>query len=194
MIASDGSCLSSGAMGWAWARDDGEWLSNGFWNGTNQRAELWGVLAVLLAHPTGSIKIQMDSQYALNIAESWAAKWARNGWMRSRDKPVLNLDLVVPIYDAVSIRTDPLEFEWVKGHDISRLSPLNHQADRLAGQASRRASRVFDDISSLDLYRDSKGRTSNKYQSRMMVDIIEGRTGNPVPEAQEFNLFGDMSI
>ena len=193
VVASDGSCLGGpgGPIGWGWVRDDGAWLSNGFWTGTNQRAELWGLLSVLLAHPTGNIKIQMDSQYALNIGESWAAKWAKQGWTLKGNRPVQNLDLVMPIYEQVSIRTDPLEFEWVKGHSGHG---LNEEADKRAREGSKRASKVSGDVESLTLYRDVKGRHSNKFQNRMMVDVIDGKTGTPPNRAEMYSLFDDIAL
>ena len=178
LIACDGSSLDNGkggAIGWAWAREDGSWLGNGFYTGTNQRAELWAIWSVLRFHPKGDLVIQMDSQYALNIAEKWAEGWERKGWRKADGKPVLNLDLVKPILELKRSHQGSLTFQWVKGHRKDNAYPLNTEADVRAGEASRRASKASLDLTgSLTTYRDSKGRTSMPQEAKFMAEIAQG--------------------
>jgi ribonuclease HI len=175
VIACDGSSHDNGkggAIGWAWARDDGAWLSNGFYTGTNQRAELWAIWSVLTFHPNDDLIIQMDSQYALNVAQKWAAGWEKKGWIKSDKKPVMNLDLVKPILELTRNHNGSLIFQWVKGHRTDNLFPLNTEADIRAGEASQRAKVATKDLTgSLTTYLDSKGRTSMPQESKFMEQI-----------------------
>jgi ribonuclease HI len=178
LIACDGSShrkadkTIGGAIGWAWARQDGAWQSSAFFEGTNQRAELHAVRSVLLFHPQGKMKVQLDSQYALNVTEKWAYGWEKRNWVKPDGKPVLNRDIIEHILFLRKKRKDPVEFEWVKGHLKDNRFPLNTLADKYAGEASERAKKVSTAEESLLLYRDSKGRTSINQETEMMKRII----------------------
>lgn len=178
IIACDGSSHKKpngemrGAVGWAWARDDGAWQSSGFFTGTNQTAELNAVRSVLLMHPHGSLLVQLDSQYALNVTEKWAKGWAKKNWIKADGKPVLNRPIIEEILYLREKRKDPIEFQWVKGHLKDNRFPLNTLADKYAGEASARAKLVSTAEESLLLYRDSKGRTSLPQETAMMLRII----------------------
>lgn len=178
IIACDGSSLDNGkggAIGWAWAENDQTWLSNGFHTGTNQRAELWALWSVLTFHPTGDLIIQMDSQYALNVADKWGEGWVKRNWVKSDGKPVLNRDLIEPILQLKRNHKGRLQFQWVKGHRKDNAYPLNTLADIRAGEASRRAAKATKDLKgSLTTYRDSKGRTSMAQETRFMTQIDKG--------------------
>jgi len=177
LIACDGSSHKNGqggAMGWAWARDDGEWLSNSFYTGSNQRAELWAIWSVLKFHPKGSLIVQLDSQYALNVTEKWAFGWKKRNWVKADGKPVLNRDLIEPILELRQARHDPIEFQWVKGHRKDNAYPLNTIADQRAGEASARAKLVDNAIDSFGLYLDSKGRTTMPQELEMMKKVAAG--------------------
>jgi ribonuclease HI len=175
LIACDGSALRKpdgslgGAIGWAWAREDGHWASNGFYTGTNQRSELLAILTVLLLNPKGPLTVQMDSQYALNVTEKWAYGWAKRNWVKPDGKPVMNRDIIEPIVELRRARKDPIEFQWVKGHRKDNAYPLNTAADKHAGDASQRARRATDP--NAKLYLDSKGRTGIARVSEMMQRI-----------------------
>ena len=121
-IATDGSCLKNpgGASGWAWVADDGRWFAAGQPTGTNQVAELWGVLAALRDFPLDPLTIQIDSVYAMKCATTWAQGWARNGWRNRAGDPVSNLALVQAIFTQMKRRKDAglvTRFEKVPGHD-----------------------------------------------------------------------------
>ncbi len=142
IVASDGSCLKNpgGAIGWAWADNRGRWQANGFETGTNQTAELLGLLSVFYAFPNTDLHIMLDSQYALNVTTKWMFSWKKNGWFRDAKKtqPVSNLKHVQALYEAVRIRKQKnltTTYEWVKGHSTNQ---LNNKADREAQAAARR--------------------------------------------------------
>lgn len=178
LIACDGSSHKKpdgtlrGAIGWAWAREDGAWQSSGWHTGTNQIAELHGIRSVLLMNPQGSLLVQMDSQYALNVAEKWAKSWARRNWVKADGNPVLNRPIIEEILFLLENRKDPVEFQWVKGHLKDNRFPLNTLADKYAGEASERAKKASTTEQSLLLYRDSKGRVSLPQELRMMTRIM----------------------
>lgn len=142
IIASDGSCLKNpgGEIGWSWADNRGRWQANGYSTGSNQNAELLGLLSVFYAFPNTNIHVQLDSQYALNIVTKWMFSWKKNGWYRDSNKtqPVSNLIYVKALYEAMKIRKQKnlvTTFEWVKGHSTN---PLNNKADKEAQLAARR--------------------------------------------------------
>lgn len=43
--------------------------------------------------------IYIDSAYAMNCILSWASNWSSNGWLTSKNEPVLNKDLIEEIYN-----------------------------------------------------------------------------------------------
>lgn len=142
LIACDGSSFKNGVaetpIGWAWAREDGAWMSNGMVGGTNNRAELHGILSILALHPHDDLTVLMDSQYALNVVEKWSFGWEKNGWIKRDDTPVQNADLVKLILKFRKMREAPIVFQWVKAHKKDTHA-LNVRADELAGAAMRRA-------------------------------------------------------
>lgn len=179
LIACDGSSLRKpdgsvgGPIGWAWAREDGAWASGGMVKGSNQVAELLGILHVLLQNPKGPLTIQMDSQYALNVTEKWATGWARRNWVKADGKPVMNQHIIEPLLELRLARKDPVKFQWVKGHRKDNAYPLNTAADLHAGNASQRAKKLAKDIFDTPaMYLDSKGRTSLPSVDAMAKRII----------------------
>lgn len=138
LLACDGSCLKNpgGATGWAWVAEDGRWASGYQPSGTNQVAELWGVLSVLRDFANEPVIVQIDSEYAMNIATKWAKGWARKGWVTAGGKPVSNLGLVKSIYSQMLVREAPIRFQKVPGHDPGNRWPLNTAADERARAAA----------------------------------------------------------
>lgn len=138
-VATDGSCLKNpgGPTGWAWVAEDGRWATGCQPSGTNQVAELWGVLGVLRDLPTTPLNIQIDSQYAMKVATVWGPAWAKNGWKKRDGKPVENGALVKGIWNAMRSRVAPVDFIHVPGHDPQNRWPLNTYADSYAQKASR---------------------------------------------------------
>ncbi|RVW06981.1 ribonuclease HI [Prescottella agglutinans] len=137
IVSTDGSCLKNpgGAIGWAWVDHDGPSRSGGDVSGTNQIAELWALVEAIVAHPGPEpLLIESDSQYAIKCASEWLPGWKRKGWKTASGGPVKNLELVQDIDRAITERTGPVRFKWVRGHVGNH---FNEIADKLAGEAAR---------------------------------------------------------
>ncbi|MFZ2624257.1 MAG: RNase H family protein [Propionibacterium sp.] len=133
--AADGSSLSNpGPAGWAWYIDDEHWASGGWPHGTNNMGELMAVLDLLRSTAVDAdqpLHILCDSQYVINSVTKWMPGWKRKGWVKRDGKPVLNVELIKAIDEAIQGRE--ISFEWVKGHAGHR---LNEAADTRAHGAA----------------------------------------------------------
>jgi ribonuclease HI len=132
--AADGSALGNpGPAGWAWYVDDNCWAAGGWRHATNNQGELMAVLQFFraTAHLDDDLLIICDSKYVIDSVTKWMPGWKKKGWKKSDGKPVLNLDLLQAIDDALVGRK--YRFEWVKGHANH---PLNEAADSRARAAS----------------------------------------------------------
>ncbi|WOH19634.1 ribonuclease HI family protein [Paenarthrobacter sp. GOM3] len=131
IAAADGSALGNpGPAGWAWYVDDSCWRAGGWPHGTNNQGELMAVLDLFrsTAHvPHEELLILCDSQYVINCITKWMPGWKRKGWRKADGKPVLNVDLLKDIDQAIIGRK--YTFEWVKGHAGH---DLNEAADERA--------------------------------------------------------------
>ncbi|MCT9868498.1 ribonuclease HI family protein [Paenarthrobacter aurescens] len=131
IAAADGSALGNpGPAGWAWYVDDSCWRAGGWPHGTNNQGELMAVLDLFrsTAHvPHEELLILCDSQYVINCITKWMPGWKRKGWRKADGKPVLNVDLLKDIDQAIVGRK--YTFEWVKGHAGH---DLNEAADERA--------------------------------------------------------------
>ncbi|MCD4850461.1 DUF4440 domain-containing protein [Arthrobacter sp. AK01] len=131
IAAADGSALGNpGPAGWAWYVDDSCWRAGGWPHGTNNQGELMAVLDLFrsTAHvPEEELLILCDSQYVINCVTKWMPGWKRKGWRKADGKPVLNVDLLKDIDQAIVGRK--YTFEWVKGHAGH---DLNEAADERA--------------------------------------------------------------
>ncbi|MFL4475461.1 RNase H family protein [Paeniglutamicibacter sp. MACA_103] len=140
--AADGSALGNpGPAGWAWYIDDEHWRAGGWAHGTNNMGELMAVLDLFrsTAHlPDEDLHILCDSQYVINSVTKWMPGWKKKGWKKSDGKPVLNLDLLKDIDEAIKGRK--YTFEWVKGHaghDLNEAADDRARAAATAYQAGR---------------------------------------------------------
>lgn len=114
---------------------------------TNQRCELYAILIALryihskLNLANHKVIIKSDSGYSINCITKWVPKWHKNGWLTTDRKPVMNRDLIEPIYQFY--KTYNVSFQHVfahtKGSDFD--SVANDVADRLACKARDRAAR-----------------------------------------------------
>lgn len=130
VAAADGSALSNpGPAGWAWYVSDDIWAAGGWPHGTNNMGELMAVLDLLqsTAHLDQPLRVLCDSQYVINSLTKWLPGWKRRGWKKGDGKPVLNVELMKQLDEALRDRT--VEFEWIKGHAGHR---MNERADELA--------------------------------------------------------------
>jgi ribonuclease HI len=132
--AADGSALGNpGPAGWAWYVDDDCWAAGGWKHATNNQGELMAVLQFFKAteHLDDDLLILCDSQYVINCISKWMPGWKRKGWRKADGKPVMNVELLKEIDEAIVGRR--YRFEWVKGHANH---PLNEAADARARAAS----------------------------------------------------------
>lgn len=135
IAAADGSALGNpGPAGWAWYIDESRWRCGGWTRGTNNQGELTAVLDLLrqTAHSPEPLHILCDSQYVINSVTKWMAGWKRKGWKKADGKPVLNVEVMKALDEAM--RGREVTFEWVKGHAGHE---LNEKADVLANGAAK---------------------------------------------------------
>ena len=106
-------------------------LSEGFDLTTNNRMELWAVIAGLeaLTRINLEVTIYSDSKYVVDTVEKgWL--W---GWIKTGFKDKKNADLwrqFVPLF-----KQNKVKFIWLKGHAGH---PENERCDRLAVAASKK--------------------------------------------------------
>ncbi len=134
IAAADGSALGNpGPAGWAWYIDSDRWASGGWPRGTNNMGELTAVLELLrsTAGVDDDLLVYCDSMYVINSLTKWMPGWKRKGWRKGDGKPVLNVEIMKALDEALRGRS--VRFEWVKGHSGH---PLNEEADRLANAAA----------------------------------------------------------
>lgn len=134
IAAADGSALGNpGPAGWAWYIDADRWACGGWPHGTNNQGELTAVLDLLrqTAGHDDELLIYCDSVYVINSLTKWLPGWKRKGWRKGDGKPVLNVEIMKQLDQALQGRR--VRFEWVKGHSGH---PLNEEADRLANGAA----------------------------------------------------------
>ncbi|WP_211879474.1 ribonuclease HI family protein [Pseudarthrobacter albicanus] len=136
--AADGSALGNpGPAGWAWYVNDDCWRAGGWPHGTNNQGELMAVLDLFrsTAHlPGEKLHILCDSQYVINSVTKWMPGWKRKGWRKSDGKPVMNVDLLKDIDQALAGRM--YTFEWVRGH-------AGHDLNEAADERARAAATAY---------------------------------------------------
>jgi ribonuclease HI len=95
--------------------------------------EMLGVVEALKAIPPGSSAVlYTDSKFIVDsINLRWVDKWKGNGWKKSGNHRVLNLDLWMQILELLS--ECEVEFQWIKGHNGN---VENERCDSLALQAA----------------------------------------------------------
>lgn len=125
--AADGSALGNpGPAGWAWYVDDEHWAAGGWKHATNNQGELKAVLELFraTAHLDEDLLVLCDSQYVINTVTKWMRGWKAKGWRKGDGKPVMNLEIIKELDQAMAGRR--YRFEWVRGHAGH---PLNEAAD-----------------------------------------------------------------
>lgn len=116
-------------------------LSQGFVRTTNNRMELWGVIAALeaLKRPC-NVVLYTDSQYVAHaFNKHWIDGWIRRGWKNTKREPVKNIDLWKRLLEAK--KPHQVRFVWVRGHAGH---PENERCDRLATAAADGGSLIED--------------------------------------------------
>jgi len=135
--AADGSALGNpGPAGWAWYIDDDRWAAGGWKHGTNNMGELKAVLELFRATSgvDDDLLVLCDSQYVINSVTTWMPGWKRRGWRKADGKPVLNVELLKELDEAIAGRR--YRFEWVKGH-------VGHELNEAADTRARAVATAF---------------------------------------------------
>jgi ribonuclease HI len=141
--AADGSALGNpGPAGWAWYIDDDRWAAGGWKHGTNNMGELKAVLELFRATSgvDDDLLVLCDSQYVINSVTSWMPGWKRRGWRKADGKPVLNVELLKELDEAITGRR--YRFEWVKGHVGHELNEAADERARAVATAYQRGTAV----------------------------------------------------
>jgi ribonuclease HI len=139
IAAADGSALGNpGPAGWAWYVDDSCWAAGGWKHATNNQGELKAVLELFraTAHLDDDLLVQCDSQYVINSVTKWMPGWKRKGWRKADGKPVMNVELLQELDEALAGRR--YRFEWVKGHVGHELNEAADVRARAVAEAYQR--------------------------------------------------------
>ena len=108
---------------------------------TNQRAELWAVLRAMeiAAASEEGADIHTDSKYTMDCLQEWAARWAAKGWRKADGDPVLNQDILRPMWEMWKCRGSKMRLFHVSAHTgrMDAHSRGNERADGLATGALR---------------------------------------------------------
>lgn len=107
-------------------------FSEGFYDTTNNRMEIMGVIAGLeaLTKPC-NVTVISDSKYVTDtFNKNWIDGWIKKGWKNSSG-PVKNVDLWERLLKAME--PHKVNFVWVKGHAGH---PENERCDALATAAA----------------------------------------------------------
>ncbi len=108
-------------------------LSGGFRLTTNNRMELYAVIAALEAlKDSCGVTVVSDSRYIVDaVSKGWLFRWKAYGWRKSGGKgSVMNPDLWDRLLTV--LQRHDTEFQWVKGHSGNE---GNERADALASSA-----------------------------------------------------------
>lgn len=133
-IYTDGACSGNpGPGGWAAAIEHAGQMrdiSGGFAKTTNNRMEMYAVIAALedLQGNDENVIVHSDSKYVVDmINNGHAQRWQKNGWMRDKKHMALNSDLWEKLL-TLCLEYD-IQFVWVKGHNGHE---INERVDQLA--------------------------------------------------------------
>ena len=128
-------------------------------NTTNNRMELTALIFALAATQTryknNKCVIKSDSAYCVNMFNDWIYNWQRNGWVRQKNQPIENLDLVKQIWEYCKLEWPNFTVEKIKGHngllgnEIADLLATN-QLDKLA-EFFKKNDIIYDFLENIDL-------------------------------------------
>lgn len=96
---------------------------------TNNEMELTAILVALQYIKEKDLFtkpiIYSDSAYCVNLINNWMYNWERNGWKRSRNEEIKNLEIIKQIFELAHLA----EIKKVKGHSDNK---WNNYVDGLA--------------------------------------------------------------
>ena len=95
-------------------------------NTTNNREEIKAILYVMRNYGCGAARplVYSDSAYCVNMFNEWIFSWERNGWKRSKNQEILNLDLIKEYWDLYQ-QGYRIDLRKIKGH-------VGHEGNELA--------------------------------------------------------------
>lgn len=95
-------------------------------NTTNNREEIKAILYAMRNYGCGAARplVYSDSAYCVNMFNEWIFSWERNGWKRSKNQEILNLDLIKEYWDLYQ-QGYRIDLRKIKGH-------AGHQGNELA--------------------------------------------------------------
>ena len=139
VLYTDGACSGNpGPGGWCAILTYNTYekvISGGEENTTNNRMELSAIINGLkaLKEPC-EVKIVTDSKYFSDaIEKGWLFGWAKNGFIKSDKKPVLNQELWKELL--ALMKPHKITVDWIKGHNGH---PYNERCDKIATTESKK--------------------------------------------------------
>jgi ribonuclease HI len=132
IIYTDGACSGNpGPGGWGALLKFGDASKEIFGfelETTNNRMEIIASIEALKTlNQACHVCIYTDSKYLQQGISQWIHKWVKNGWRKSDNKLVKNVDLWQKLYNQLARHN--IEWHWVKGHSNDS---GNEIADKLA--------------------------------------------------------------
>ena len=139
---------------------------------TNQVAELtaykYGLNLIIEQNIKDFIYVYSDSMYVINIYTSWIKKWEADGWKKSDNKEIENIDLIKEIYSLIKESNLKIFYKHVKAHqnkpqegtDEYFLWFGNNKADELATYSANIAKERYLEKKQLD--NEVKTKVKNK--------------------------------
>lgn len=100
---------------------------------TNQTAELYAVIKacqVAISNKLKRIVIVTDSKYVANAINLWIVNWTENGWLDTRKKQVINMNLFKELAELLKLVN--VDCKHVKGHSTDM---NNMRVDQMAKEA-----------------------------------------------------------
>ena len=90
-------------------------------NTTNNRMELRAMINAInyilkTTENDDEFEIYSDSAYVVNMCNDWIWKWAAAGWVRAKNKPIENLDLVKELYNLLNFTNIKYIIKRCSGH------------------------------------------------------------------------------
>lgn len=123
-----------------------EKFSSQFENVTNNYMELLAIktaLEFVSAHKDDNFKIYSDSAYCVNICNNWIYSWKNNGWKRSKNQEIENLEIIKEIYNLLNKDFPNFMIIKVNGHNGNIGNEL---ADSLATNNLTKFQKFFDKV------------------------------------------------
>lgn len=117
-----------------------------FENVTNNYMELFAIKTALdfvSAHQDDNFKIYSDSAYCVNICNNWIYSWKNNGWKRSKNQEIENLEIIKEIYNLLNKDFPNFMIIKISGHNGNIGNEL---ADSLATNNLTKFQKFFDKV------------------------------------------------